>query len=613
MAFTADLIEQLRELARRIRNLELSVYVYGRQPDSPPVDLTIANPTGVVTYYTEPVSLLPRASVLWSWQTPTSQDDPVVAFFVSITKSTDPTTGAFGNVGLVNTWTTDNLPVNTNVTFRIYAVTEKGVIGPTTSVTQVITKSTTVPPQPSLPTGAAAIKGVRVTNDGKDNTGTAMPSNFAYYEVHKLDNGTATFTPTTATLYTRVGLGESVFIPANNSYQNIAVRLIAVNTSDLKSNPSTGLVLTPTKVTDTDSGITLPTGSAYSDVNNLIKDGSLEAASFRTARTVPASFAYSNTAGGAKHGTWFLKHTNTVGSGTTRTYYVNNGGVTETLTGEIIVTPGAKYYVAMQVRNVGSNGSVTLNFRFRANDNTYTYTGVTVSSVDMTSGDWELAQSAITIPDNTLSVMAYITVNSNNTAGEWHFDSLEMRGVIGTVLIEDGAITTAKIGDASITTAKIEELDAAVIKSGEFSSDRIGSQTIATRHLRAGAVTQSELDPTVGESIDIGSNPALSDMASASVVGGISDTVQNLANDVTALNNVVDISSAGVTISQDGSPFSINLNNSELGFYEGGARVAYVNGQKLYVRSAEFADQVKIGVHIIEKYDANNTFIRWVG
>ena len=102
-------------------------------------------------------------------------------------------------------------------------------------------------------------------------------------------------------------------------------------------------------------------------------------------------------------------------------------------------------------------------------------------------------------------------------------------------------------------------------------------------------------------------------MASASVVGGIANTVQGIVNDVTTLNNVVDISAAGVTISQDGSPFSINLNNSELGFYEGGARVAYVNGQKLYVRSAEFAEQVKIGVHIIEKYDANNTFIRWVG
>ena len=613
MAFTADLIEQLRELARRIRNLELSVYVYGRQPDTTPSDLTIANPTAAVTYYTEPVSLLPRASVLWSWQTPTRQDDPVASFFVSITKSTDPTTGAFGNVGLVNTLTTDNLSVNTNVTFRIYAVTKKGVIGPTTSVTQVITKSTTVPPQPSTPTGAAAIKGVRVTNDGKDNTGTAMPSNFAYYEVHKLDNGTETFTPTTDTLYTRVGLGESVFIPANNSYQNIAVRLIAVNTSDLKSNPSTGLVLTPTKVTDTDSGITLPSGSAFSDVNNLIKDGSFEAASFRTARTVPASFAYNNAAGAAKHGTWFLKHTNTTGSGTERIYYVNNGGVSETLTGEIIVSPGTKYYLAFQVRNLGSNGSVTLNVRFRANDNSYTYTGTTATNTDIASGDWELVQSIITIPDNTVSVMLYITVNSNNTVGEWHFDSLEMREVIGTTLIEDGAITTAKIGDASITTAKIVELDAAVIKSGEFSSDRIGSQTIATRHLRAGAVTQAELDTTVGQSIDIAANPALADMASASVVGGIADTVQNIANDVSALNNVVDISAAGVTISQDGSPFSINLNNSELGFYEGGARVAYVNGQKLYVRSAEFAEQVKIGVHIIEKYDADNTFIRWVG
>ena len=72
MSFTSGLIEQIRALANRIRNLELSVYSYGSQPSNPPTSLVITNLQGVVAYYTEPNSLLARASVQWSWQAPSA-------------------------------------------------------------------------------------------------------------------------------------------------------------------------------------------------------------------------------------------------------------------------------------------------------------------------------------------------------------------------------------------------------------------------------------------------------------------------------------------------------------------------------------------------------------
>ena len=609
---TNNLIDTIKELARRIRSLELSVFTYGEQPDSPPSEAAITGLTSSVVYYTEPITLLPRATATFNWTKPNTPDDPVVSYYVSVTRTGDAGTGGFVNAGDVNSYVVSGLPVDTNVTFRIYGVTRAGVIGPTATHARTITRQTTAPLQPATPGVEGALRGIRVSNNGLSSTGGAMPADLAYYEVHAVNNGTTTFTPTATTLWGKMGPNESVYITANASYQNIAVRLVAVNTTGVKSTPSTGVIGTPLKVNDSDSGITLPTGTAYSDQNNYVVDGSFESSEIRALRnaSMNAAWAWANDAGGAQHGSWFLKATNTVGSGN-RDVYLHTSVQGTSPIDEFLISPDSKYYVSFRARNIGAVGNLVVFVRVRKSDGTYNYPGKTVTPSDAATGDWEQFSFILTPDDRAVSVRIYF--RTVGTAGEWHVDAVEFRQVLGTVLIEDGAITNAKIGDASITTAKIEELDAGVIKSGQFSSDRIGSQTIATRHLRAGAVTQAELAATVGQSIDIATNPALSDMASASVVSGISDTVQSLANDVTTLNNVVDISAAGVTISQDGSPFSINLNNSELGFYEGGARVAYVNGQKLYVRSAEFAEQVKIGVHIIEKYDVNNTFIRWVG
>lgn len=87
--FARSLVEQITALARRIRNLELSTYIYADQPTDPVNEVAVTGLTGTVTYYTEPVSLLPKAVVNWGWSKPNNPDDPVVDYFVSVTRSTD--------------------------------------------------------------------------------------------------------------------------------------------------------------------------------------------------------------------------------------------------------------------------------------------------------------------------------------------------------------------------------------------------------------------------------------------------------------------------------------------------------------------------------------------
>lgn len=622
--FTDDVISQFKRLAERIRNLELSVYVYGKQPDEPPLDFAVDSLTGTTSFYVEPVSLLQRGSIEWTWHAPSTQDDdPISHYMVSVTRSTDGTTGVFNNVGDVTSLVTSGHPLNTNVTLRIYVVTERGVRGPTSLVTVVVPKPVTTPPQPSTPTWAAGIKSAYITNDGKTSSDFDMPADVTHYEVYKLDNGAASFTPALSNYYASMGLRDTIVIPANDDYHDIAVRLIAVNSAGNKSTASTGVVVTPKKILNSDFDITLPTGAVYSEEGSLIKDGTFESPTIRGLRpTTSASwagngFTYENAVGGAKHGEYFLKYNNALLGGADRAYYFtaltyNDSDPVSSLR---IISAG-KYYVSFQARNIGASNNINFTCHWALADGSVVTTAKDWTAAEVSSGDWEQLQTVFAAPDNATLMRPYILVRSGSTTGEWHFDSFEIRRVIGTELIEDAAITRAKIGEAAIGTAQIEEVDAALIKSGIIDANRIGANSIETRHFLAGAVTPAVTSDDLGEALDIQSNPALSDMASKSIVDGMVTNLGSVTSTLTNLTNAVRIDAAGVTIndvSNTSNPASVVLNSQGLNLYEGTARVAYINGQVMYIRSSEIANQLKIGAHIIERHDANNTFIRWVG
>lgn len=55
----------------------------------------------------------------------------------------------------------------------------------------------------------------------------------------------------------------------------------------------------------------------------------------------------------------------------------------------------------------------------------------------------------------------------------------------------------------------------------------------------------------------------------------------------------------GLLLKGVGGTFSLLLGPSRIGFYQGGAEVAYITGNKLYITAAELIAELKIGNYII--------------
>jgi hypothetical protein len=55
------------------------------------------------------------------------------------------------------------------------------------------------------------------------------------------------------------------------------------------------------------------------------------------------------------------------------------------------------------------------------------------------------------------------------------------------------------------------------------------------------------------------------------------------------------------------------LSNEKLSFLDSGSEIAYVSSQKLFITEAEVLNSIKLGNHVIEKYNDEITLIRWVG
>lgn len=480
-----SLFEIIKDLHNRIRNLELSTYVYGNQPDTPPATMTPTGITGTITYYLEPITGIPKASITWAWTAPAGESgDPVVDYRVSLTRSTDTEVAPYAGTNGLTSVVTSGLPVGINQTLRVYAVSEKGVEGPVAIKTVTITNNSTPPPQPSTPTIISGIKSVVVSTDGKDSSNNAMPTDVLYYNVHAATGVSDTFTPTDANLFTTMQPVGSVVIPANANYDVIYVRLVAVNSSKLTSSPSTGVHATPIKNVVTDLDVVLPGSKAYSDINNLVIDGSFEDATTFSKRTTRAGTWSLDTGVGMPYvGASALK---LVGDATSSKFiHLHNdsyGGQLVNLT----VVPLSKYYISMMVRNISANGTFAITVLW------YKQNGTAASTASSTSTAWtmnangiyNLHEFAVQAPSDAVKAGVYITTTGVSTGTVW-FDGFRINGVVGSVLIEDAAITNAKIADLAVNSAKIAEVAAGKITTGELN---------ATTVVSAGPVNSSHVE-----------------------------------------------------------------------------------------------------------------------
>ena len=81
--------------------------------------------------------------------------------------------------------------------------------------------------------------------------------------------------------------------------------------------------------------------------------------------------------------------------------------------------------------------------------------------------------------------------------------------------------------------------------------------------------------------------------------------VSQYGDTVEQINRFFDFLQAGLKIGLDGSPFYTLLNETELGFYENGNRVAYISNNSLYISSARIQND------LILENPASGDLVRW--
>lgn len=92
------------------------------------------------------------------------------------------------------------------------------------------------------------------------------------------------------------------------------------------------------------------------------------------------------------------------------------------------------------------------------------------------------------------------------------------------------------------------------------------------------------------------------------------------------INNNVEIAKytdEGIQVGINES-FNLKINEEELGFYEGNVKVAYLNGQTLYITQSVVVDEMRVGTKEVNnqeleewswKYDPNDRslYLKWIG
>lgn len=597
---TPTLPEIIDDLKKRVAALESVNYVFGNEDNANNDNLTVTNLKGVVSYYTE-FTGTPKARITWTWDAPPEPDsddltaDPVVEYYFSVALSGDNQGSAYLGTNKKTTVTTNDLPVMGQVTGSVYAVTSKGLVGPTTSLTISVAKDTTAPPQPSAPVVKSALRGVTVQSDGNDVDGNQLPSDVHIIDVYKSTD--PNFVTSTATFFSRQYGLPNLFIESD-SYDPIYVRFIAVDTSGNQSVASATGSASPTKVNSTDMNVVLPGDIAYSDVSNLVIDGSFESEVGRNLRSEINSTdgtEYLNDTP-AKHGSWVLS------LGANKEYQLNKNN-SEILPISLVGQP-AKLYIGISVKTFDYAGTLIVRADITNQDGT-TETADLITVTEFTN-DWTFHESVVTFSDQATSAEIVLITADTNT-GSLLIDSLRIREIVSSTIIEDGAITRAKIGDAAITDAHIESLSGGKIRAG----------TLDVVSATFGQIPVDRLDQNVGTLLDITSNSSVVDKATSADLSIANGKIDSATSTLTTLTNRVVIDANGVTVkSTDAAATSqVNITNNRLNFNVNNSTVAYIDSsaEKMYIGSAEVTSDIIIGNHMLSKYNNEITILRWVG
>ena len=393
-----------------------------------------------------------------------------------------------------------NLDPGAGVQVRVRGVDIWGNAGEwSDTVPHTLAGDTIAPNKPASPTVTSNVGTLRVVWSGLDYTGAAMPVDLAGVEVHV---STSDFTPSSGTKKDVLPPGVlSTTITQGLTYgTEYWVKLIAFDTTGNRSNPSdttstSHVVLKQVVSTEIGTGQVGLGQTSFSDVGNLIDDGTFELSDYRAARTVLIGIqhlSFDNAT--SSNGTWSLRSDPWAGSSSESIL----------LQGSLPVKPGERVFGAADYRqtsDVPAGSYLTLAIKWvnksgQYIDNTGAVNNVfyTLTDNGFTAADnvWHSRVTATSKVAPTNAVKAEIwLITTSRTAGTIWIDAVEVRKQIDTLLIQQAAITTALIADLAVNNAKISDLSVGKLTTGTLSADVVVGARIKTADTGARAELNS--------------------------------------------------------------------------------------------------------------------------
>lgn len=181
------------------------------------------------------------------------------------------------------------------------------------------------------------------------------------------------------------------------------------------------------------------------------------------------------------------------------------------------------------------------------------------------------------------------------------------------------------------------------ITAGTITSNEILAGSIEAVSIKSGAITTTQLSSEVGSSLVLTSNASVNAMISdesdtlRTLIAANAEGISTLTGDIygengiyTTLNQTAEglnvtqkwiednegtvenvagymsFSNGTLTIGQDNNNVQVKLSSDELGFWQGKAKVAYLDSAKLYITNSQITNELRIGRYLFKPQTNNH-------
>lgn len=459
----------------------------GSEPDKVDlINVAPAIPTGVsagtVAYLDNQGNTLSSLTIAWAAVTEDADgaaDTNIAGYQVAITLHGATDWTIYPCPESVTSFYAGGLNPNVSYDYKVQCYDTQANYSGWSSVHTITTASdTTGPNEPSTPVVTSTLGQLSITWDGLDDLGGTMPGDFDHLSVY-VSSLSPTFTPSPDNLYQNVSGGGTVTVPgAVLTYgTTYYARFVAYDKTGNASPASAAGSDTLSQVVATDiaTGQVSISNLAFSDVGNLINNGSFEDPNWRT--------TYNTLFGGSHFG---FDNTTSSGGNWSVTHFGTAGQTNENINlSSVSCTPGQTFMGAADWK---VSTAVTSTMRVAVGVNFFDVSGTNLGYSDLSycqtapstnDNTWRsrIATQAAVAPAGTVKA-TFVFASHIHTAGQVWCDNVEVRMQQDNLLIANAAITDAKIGTVSANKIIAGTMSAGVIISGSIGTGASGQRCV---------------------------------------------------------------------------------------------------------------------------------------